>query len=232
MRTTVCLAALAALTGAMNLWAADNALTAAEAEQGWILLFNGKDLSGWETKANQPLPDTAIQDGSINPHFRGSGGLVVTKRWYSDFVLACDFKVSPKCNSGIFLRVGNPKDEVQTGLEIQVFDSAGKKALGKHDCGALYDAQAPTKNTMKPAGEWNHLEITAAKNIIQVVLNGEEIVKADLDTYTEPHKNADGSKNKYAKPLKDFPRSGHIGFQDHGHDVWYKNIKLKPLTLK
>ena len=229
MRRTIGLALVAAL-GVTALRAADNALTTAEQNQGYTLLFDGKDTAGWLLKGEKPLPSTCVQDGALNPHFPNSGGLVYTKAVYGNFVLSCDFKVSKGCNSGIFLRVGNPRDEVQTGLEIQVLDSAGKARVGKHDCGALYDAQAPTKNAMKPAGEWNHIEITADKSMVRVVLNGEPIVTADLDKYTEPHKNTDGSKNKYDKPLKDFPREGHIGLQDHGGDVWYKNIKIRALN--
>ena len=82
---------------------------------------------------------------------------------------------------------------------------------------------------MKPAGEWNHVEITADKSKVKVVLNGQQVVDADLDRWTEPHKNPDGTPNKFDKPLKDFARTGYVGLQDHGHDAWYKNLKIKPL---
>jgi hypothetical protein len=152
-----------------------------------------------------------------------------TKRKFADFVLACDFKVSPQCNSGIFVREGDPADPVQTGLEIQLFDSAGKKKLGKHDSGAIYDALAPSKNAMKAAGEWNHIEITATGAKVRVVLNGEQVVDADLSQWTAPEKNPDGTKNKFKAALRDFPREGHIGLQDHLSDVWFKNLKIKLL---
>jgi hypothetical protein len=142
-------------------------------------------------------------------------------------VLACDFKISKGCNSGIFVRTDNPKDPVQTGIEIQVYDTAGKEKVGKNDGGAIYDLVAPSKNAMKPAGEWNHIEITCDKNKIKVVLNGEAIADMDLDQWTEAGKNPDGSKNKFTKALKDFARDGQLGFQDHGQPCWYKNIKLK-----
>jgi hypothetical protein len=228
MRRTTWLAVLALVLGVAALRAADNTLTATEQQQGYALLFDGKDLSGWVSKINKPLPSTCIQEGSLNPHFPGSS-LIYTKQRYGNFVLSCDFKISPRCNSGIFIRVGDPMDEVQNGLEIQVLDSAGKAKPGKNDSGALYDILPPSKNTMKPAGEWNHIEITADKNVIKVALNGEEVINADLDKYTEPGKNLDGGKNKYNKAIKDFPREGHIGFQDHGQDVWYKNVKIKVL---
>jgi len=207
---------------------ADNALTEQEKKDGWVLLWDGKASEGWTDGAGAPLKESCFQDGSLNPQ-GVAGHMAYTKARYGNFVLACDFKVSKGCNSGIFFRVGNPKDPVQTGFEIQVFDSAGKEKLGKHDAGALYDAVAPAKNAMKPAGEWNRAELTADKSRVKIVLNGETIVEADLDQWAEPGKNPDGSKNKYKAALKDFPREGHLGLQDHGHAVWYKNLKVKPL---
>jgi hypothetical protein len=227
MRLSPCLA-VASLAVAVAAFAADNQLSPAEKQQGYHLLFDGMDASGWFVKGNKPLPTTNIEEGSLNPYKCG-GGMVYTKERFANFVLSCDFKVSQGCNSGVFFRVGDPKNEVQTGFEIQVFDSAGRPKPGKHDCGALYDVLAPSKNPMKPAGEWNHMEITANKAIVKVALNGETVVETDLDKYTEPGKNIDGSKNKFEKALKDFPREGHIGLQDHGKPVWYKNMKLRAL---
>ena len=198
---------------------------------GWIALFDGKTPAGWLI-GGAAVPQANVQDGAINPHKVGGGRklhVMYTKQTFSDFVLSCEFKVSKRCNSGVFLRMGDPKDPVQTGLEIQVFDSHGKEKAGAHDCGALYDALAPSKNATKPAGEWNRMEITARGSTIQVVLNGQRVIDADLDRWAEAGKNPDGSKNKYRKALKDFPREGHIGLQDHNHDVWYRDIKLKRL---
>ena len=206
--------------------AADNELTPQERQDGWVLLFDGKSPGGWVNK-DKPLPAANIQDGAINPH---KAGAYVTyyKEPFDNFVLSCDFKVSKGANSGIFIRTADMNDPVQRGFEIQIFDSAGR-APGKHSCGALYDAVAPSVEASKPAGEWNHIEITADRNMVKVVLNGRQVVEADLDRWTEPGKNPDGSKNKFKKALKDFARSGYIGFQDHNSPVWFKNVKLKRL---
>src|SRR5437016_826555 len=154
-------AAVALLAAAAPLHAADNELTPGEKANGTVLLFDGKSLSGWlSNRTGQPIPEKSVQDGVLNP-LKTGGSLVYSQAKYGNFVFSCDFKVSPKCNSGIFLRVGDPKSEVQTGFEIQVFDSAGRANPGKHDCGALYDVLPPRVNAMKPAGEWNHVEITA-----------------------------------------------------------------------
>ena len=78
-------------------------------------------------------------------------------------------------------------------------------------------------------GQWNCMVITAKANKIQIVLNGERIIDMDLDKWTEAHKNPDGTRNKFNTAYKDMPRVGHIGFQYHGHPVWYRNIKIKTL---
>ncbi len=212
--------------------AADNELTDQEKADGWVLLFDGKSMDGWvNDKTGQPAPNEAAAEGSFNSHKIGNKAYVPynSKQKYGDFVLALDFKVSKGCNSGVFIRLANPKDPVMTGFEIQVFDSFGKEKPDKHDMGALYDALEPSKNACKPAGEWQHLEITAKGNRITVVQNGQQIVDADLDKWTEAGKNPDGTKNKYKTAYKDMAKEGYIGVQDHGHDCWYKNVKVKVL---
>ena len=81
------------------------------------------------------------------------------------------------------------EDPVQSGLEIQILDTHGKEPTTNHDCGALYDALGPTRNTCKPAGEWNQMTITCDGSIVVVALNDEEIVRADLDDWDTPHRN-------------------------------------------
>ena len=111
-------------------------------------------------------------------------------------------------------------------LEIQIERPA--KDPDKHSCGALYDALDPTKEATTKDG-WNHLIITATGPKITVVMNGEPIIDADLERWTEPGKNPDGTNNKFHTALKDFKREGHIGLQDHGAVVKFRNIKIKPL---
>jgi hypothetical protein len=83
---------------------------------------------------------------------------------------------------------------------------------------------------MKPPGEWNHMQITCDKNTISIEVNGSEVTRTDLDQWTTANKRPDGSDHKFDVVYKDHPRKGYIGLQDHGSDVWYKNIKL--LRLK
>ena len=203
-----------------------NELTAEERRDGWVLLFDGRTPAGWANTAN-PLPAANVQDGAINPH---KAGAYVTyhDQPFDDFVLRCEFKVSPGANSGVFVRTADRNDPVQRGFEIQIHDSAGKPPT-KHSCGALYDAVAPSVEASRPAGEWNHLEITADGPSIKVALNGKPIIDADLNRWTEAGKNPDGTKNKFARALKDFPRAGYIGLQDHNAPVWFRNIRIKKL---
>ena len=132
-------------------------------------------------------------------------------------------------NSGVFIRTGDITKSVQTGLEIQIFDSFGKDTPGTHDCGALYDCLAPSENCVKEAGQWNHVTIKAKGPMLTVVMNDVQIIDANLDDWTRAQYNPDGSKNKFKMAIKDFPRVGNIGFQDHGKPVWYRDIKIKSL---
>lgn len=209
--------------------APDNELTPEEKEAGWLLLFNGKDLTGWTTPSGEQ-GKTPVQDASINPH--GAGGyMMIHKRPWENFVLSLDFKISPKCNSGIFIRTfpltPRPgKDVGFNGIEIAIDDT---KDAGFFDTGAIYDLVKPSKNAMKPVGEWNHIVITCDQAKIKVELNGEVVTRMDLDEWTKPNVRPDGTPHKFDVAYKDHPRKGYIGLQDHGANCWYKNIKLLPL---
>lgn len=226
MRTRSWLVVVTALLlGTPVVNAADNELTAQEKSDGYVLLFNGKDLTGWHRNSDG-FGGWKAEDGALC--LSKGGGMLYADGKFGDFVLKTDFKMSERCNSGVFIRVGNPKDEVQTGLEIQVQDDYGKNP-NKNSVGSIYDLVAPSKNTVKPAGEWNTCVITANKNMISVELNGEKVAEMDVDQWTTPGKQPDGSKNKYKTAVKDFPRVGLIGLQDHGRPVCFKNVKVKPL---
>ncbi len=161
---------------------------------------------------------------------RKGGGDIWTKETFGDFVLDLEFKTAKGANSGVFLRTGDISDFVQTGIEVQILDYEGKdSAKSRGACGAIYHCLAPKKDAVKKTGEWNHYTITCKANKIYVVLNGEQIIDMDLDLWTEAHKNPDGTKNKFRTAYKDMPRAGHIGFQDHGDPVWFRNVKIRPL---
>lgn len=214
---------------AVTAWAADNELAAGEKREGWLLLFDGATTNGW-MNSDRTAPRTPVVDGTLAPHRAGHYMLVHTQQW-ENFILALDFKISPKCNSGIFLRTHSltppaGKDVGFNGLEIAIDDTMQS---GFHDTGALYDLVKPARHVMKPVGEWNHMEITCDGSRLEVVLNGERVTRADLAQFTEPNKRPDGSAHKFDTALRDHPRRGYLGLQDHGRPCWFKNLKLKPL---
>jgi hypothetical protein len=197
--------------------------TADPKKGGWRLLFDGIDLAGWTSAAGQQPGKGWIADDGALVRKEPAGDLWTRDR-FGDFILDLEFQTTG--NSGVFIRTDKPTDNVQTGLEIQI---ERPSRPDKHSCGALYDALAPTKEASNRDG-WNHLVITARGSQITVVMNDELIIDADLDRWTEAGKNPDGSKNKFNAALKDFKREGHIGLQDHGAVVSFRNIKIKPLN--
>jgi hypothetical protein len=208
------------------------AVAAQPAERGFVSLFNGKDLSGWKTA---PGSRWVVEDGTLTLKDRSDAQehnleYLWTEKSYGNFVLELEFKIPERANSGIFLRTADLKDPVYTGIEVQVCNSYGRKELSRGGtAGAIYDCLAPTKNAVKKPGQWNRCRITCRDNKILVVLNGQPVIDMDLDRWTQPHQNRDGTKNKFPRALKDFARQGHVGLQDHGLPVWYRNIRIKPL---
>lgn len=222
MTPTILLAALA-------LAPADNELTTKEKTDGWVLLFDGKTLDGWMTSSGKPSR-TPVEGGAINPHKCG-GYMMVHKEMWENYVLSLDFKISKKCNSGIFVRTSSltprpGKDVGFNGLEIAIDDTT---TAGFHDTGAIYDLVKPKKNAMKPVGEWNHIVITSDRNVLEVELNGEKVTRMDFDEWAKANTRPDGTTHKFDIAYKEHPRKGYIGLQDHGSPCWFKNIKIKRL---
>ncbi len=187
-------------------------------DKGWVTLYNGKDLTGWQTTGNW-LPQ---KDGSllIQPR-KGERGwqrysaYLWSEKKYKDFVLHVEYKYPPKGNSGIHFRVGDLKNPVNTGIEAQVLDSYGKKKMGHHDHGGIIRTVGASKNMSKKPGEWNTMILTCKGHHLKVQLNGEPIIDIQLDK----------------TPMKDRPLEGYIGLQDHGepNNLHFRNIKIKEL---
>lgn len=198
-------------------------LTATAVAAGeWKPLFNGKDLDGWTNRDGKaPGAGWTVADGTL-AIAKPKTGDIWTRDRFGDFVLELEFKTAG--NSGVFLRTADPKNNVQTGIEIQVNVPGGPD---KHSVGSIYDLVAPSKNAGKDG--WNKAVLTAKGASLTVELNGEKVASMDLDQWTEAGKNPDGSKNKFKTALKDFKREGHIGFQDHGATVAYRNVRIKTL---
>jgi hypothetical protein len=214
-----------------------------KSEEGLITLFDGKDISAWTTETG----DWRIEDGILVLHNKGDHNMVNssylwTRETFGDFVLELDFKVPDEPiyglekfkgegkpgNSGVFIRVENTKDPVQTGIEIQVGTMKSGDELSRGSVGGLFDLVPPAANMYKP-GEWNHYRITCNGSLVTVELNGRETASADLNNWVTERMNPDGSPNKFKRPLKEFARTGHIGLQDHGTPAYYRDIRIKKL---
>jgi len=206
-----------------------NALTDQEKREGWQLIFDGRTTRGWMSTKGEPLPQSHVQGGALNPH--PCNYMLVYEKPLGNFELALDFEISQKCNSGIFIRTfplqPRPgRDVGYNGLEIAIDDTQGANF---YDTGAIYDLVKPAVNAMKPVGEWNHIQIKSDRNVIEVVLNGKRVSCMDLDAWTEKNKRPDGSAHKFDTVFKDHPRQGYIGLQDHGSDCWFRDIKIRLL---
>jgi hypothetical protein len=185
-------------------------------ESAFVAMFNGKDLSGWNTTGNWVVEEDNTV--TLKPRLGERGwtrykDYLTTDRQYGDFVLDLEFKFDAKGNSGVFMRIGDLEDHVKNGFEVQILDTHGKKKFGAHDCGGVIGTSSPSKMMVKPAGEWNRYVITVKGNRLKVVLNGEQIQDVDL------------SETK----LKDRPSKGYISFQDEAKRIWYRNVKIKEL---
>ncbi|MGO9468956.1 MAG: protein kinase domain-containing protein [Isosphaeraceae bacterium] len=191
-------------------------------------IFDGTSAKGWMLRDGKPLPQRHVQPDGLNP--RGSGSyLVVYEQKLGDFVLDFDYKLSKGCNSGVFIHVSDLNDPVNTGIEVQLDDAAGK---GLHDPGAFYGLVPPRVQAQKPPGVWNHMTVTARGPVVAVSLNGTAVSSINLDDWPVPGKRPDGSDHKFRNvAIARLPRTGYVGFQDHGSDCWFKNIVLNsPLS--
>jgi hypothetical protein len=192
---------------------------------GWICLFDGKGVDAWQ---KPPADRWKVVDGVLT--WEKGCGNIWTKDQFGDFQLDLEVKVAKNTNSGVFLR--SPKGEtnwLHGSIEIQILGSYGDRKPNKHDMCAVYDVLAPSVAAETPIGEWNHVVITFKGNSLKIELNGKQVIDADLNQWTEAHKNPDGSPNKFNTAYKDMAKVGHLGLQDHGSPVWYRNIKVKPL---
>ncbi|MHA4894449.1 3-keto-disaccharide hydrolase [Pedobacter sp. PWIIR3] len=206
------------------------------ASKGFTKLFDGKSTSGWHTYGKTAASTKWKADaGTLHfvPSSEGDGGDLVTDKAYSNFHLKIDWKVAPKSNSGIIFYVQDDPQKYgatyMTGPEMQVLDNDGHPdgKITKHRAGNLYDLIQSSSEPVKPVGEWNTAEIIANKGSLELKLNGISVVKTTL--WDQNWKEL-VAKSKFAawEGFGAF-KSGKIALQDHGDEVWYKNIMIKEL---
>lgn len=219
-----------------------NKLSKKEKKEGWTLLFNGKDFTGWRQcnttsmPANWVIEEDAMKVliGEGKKPGQGAGGdILFGDKKFKDFELSIDWKASKMANSGIFYNVREVpgKPIYYAAPEIQVLDNADAtdNKVDSHLAGSLYDMLPANPKTVKPAGEWNTIVVKVKDGKVTHTQNGVEVVSYTLWT---PEWDALIQKSKF----KNFPgftegisKEGYIGLQDHGYPVWFRNIKIREL---
>lgn len=220
----------------------DNSLSDAEKQEGWTLLFNGKNFDGWRQCNGTAMPaNWAIEDGAMKV-FTGegkkegqgaNGDILYAPKKYKDFELAIEWKSSLRGNSGIFYYVQEVpgKPIYFASPEVQVLDNkdASDNKIDSHLAGSLYDMIAADPASVNPAGSWNKVVIKVKDGHVTHTMNGKEVVSYTLWT---PEWDALVNNSKF----KTFPgftngiaKEGFIGLQDHGYTIWFKNVKIREL---
>lgn len=219
---------------------AQNTLTPVEQAQGWKLLSGPDATQQWRGYKSPSFPEKGwtFADGAFTHQAQGGGGDIITNDQFGDFEFECEFKTAPKANSGIIYRIAETKDTPwMTGPEFQVIDDAGaeEKPDSVHSSGALYDIVAPpAQKALKPAGEWNAARVSIRSGVLQHWLNGMKVVEARL--FDESGKPTPEWLAKIeASKFKQWPGfglevKGHIGLQDHGDEVSYRNLRARDLS--
>lgn len=220
-----------------------NGLTQEEQEEGFFLLFDGETTEGWRNYGEDTFPESGweIQEdgilhviGSGQGEAGGKGGDIIYDEQFKDFHLKLEWKVSPGGNSGIFYLAEEKEGEPiwKSAPEMQILCNeehidAQLGVDGNRKAGSLYDLIPADPQNAKPTGEWNEVEVMVFKGTVVHKMNGEVVLEYHLGT-TDWENMIENSK------FADFPefgkyREGYIGLQDHGDDVWFRNIRLKKL---
>ncbi len=219
---------------------APNTLTKEEKNEGWKLLFDGKTTKGWRNfKSNNIGAAWKVSEDALHldtskkddGHIIG-GGDILTEGEYENYELSMEWKIQACGNSGVIFNVqeGASNGAVwHSGPEMQVLDNTchPDAKIIKHRAGDLYDLISCKTETVKPAGEWNQVKIVSNKGHYEFWLNGVKTVEFTMHT-PEWDQLVAGSKFKSMSDFGKFTK-GHISLQDHGDQVWYRNIKIKEL---
>jgi hypothetical protein len=219
--------------------------SAAKDEKDFIPLFDGKTTRGWHTYGKNTIGKAwKVEDGALRLDAASKkdwqtaeGGDIMSDEEFDNFDLKLDWKISPKGNSGVIFYIHEDPANFQypwnTGPEMQVLDNGSPVQLGHddaklytHRAGDLYDLLA-AKEAVKPAGEWNAVEIVANRGKLDFYMNGIHTLSTTMwnDTWKQMVRI---SKFKGMEGFGTYQK-GRIGLQDHGNDVWFRNIRIKKL---
>ncbi len=216
----------------------NKASTGNSGSDGWTVLFDGKSTNGWHTYGQTGTGAAwQVTDGTLHmdPAAKkqpNDGGDIVTNAEYGNFDLKLEWKIAPAGNSGVLFYVHEDpakyKATYWTGPEMQVLDNGHPDyKIIKHRAGDLYDLISSVKEMQKPAGEWNEAEIISNNGKLEFYLNGVRTVSTTM--WDESWKKMVGGSKFTQWPDFGTFTKGHIALQDHGNDVWYRNIRIKEL---
>ena len=206
-----------------------NRLTAAERAAGWQLLFDGNSLEGWRGYNSEFMPTGwSVENGMLTR--TGPGGDIITEQQFGDFELYLEWLVGPGGNSGVLLRAVEGQEEVYHGApEMQILDDAGHPD-GRSpltSAGSNYGLHGAPHGIVKSAGEWNSSRIVVVNNQVEHWLNGDKVVEYELGSADWLRRVAN---SKFAQwPEYGRASRGHIGIQDHGDRVSFRNLKVREI---
>lgn len=206
-----------------------NTLTEAERAAGWRLLFDGETLDGWRPFKGEGAPEGwAVEDGTLARV--GPGGDIITEEEFEDFELSLEWRVAPGGNSGIFYLVSEDAEYVwEAAPEMQVLDDAGHPD-GQSEltsAGSNFALHPAPRGVVRPAGEWNEARIVVRDAHVEHWLNGRRIVEYELGS-------EDWERRVAASKFAEWPEygraaEGHVGLQDHGDRVAFRDIRIRVL---
>ncbi|MDF1575409.1 MAG: DUF1080 domain-containing protein [Bacteroidales bacterium] len=199
-----------------------NSLTEEEKADGFVSLFNGRDLSNWAGNKHS----YSVEDGTIVIRPAQSGGNLYTEKEYSDFIFRFEFKLTPGANNGLGIRTPMEGDAAYVGYELQILDNTAEvySRLQPYQYhGSVYGIIPAKRGYLKPVGEWNSQEVYLKGDQIRITLNGTLILEGDLK---EASKNGTPDRKEHPGLKRS---SGHIGFLGHGSQLWFRNIRIKEL---
>ncbi len=206
-----------------------NRLTAAERAAGWQLLFDGNSLEGWRGYNSEFMPTGwSVENGLLTR--TGPGGDIITEQQFGDFELYLEWLVGPGGNSGVLVRAVEGQEEVYHGApEMQILDDAGHPD-GRSpltSAGSNYGLHGAPRGIVKSAGEWNSSRIVVVNNQVEHWLNGDKVVEYELGSADWLRRVAN---SKFAQwPAYGRASRGHIGIQDHGDRVSFRNLKVREI---
>jgi hypothetical protein len=219
-----------------------NKLTAKEKKDGWVLLFNGKDFTGWRQCNGTAMPKNWVIEDDAMKVFTGEGkkpgagagvDILYGVKKFKNFEVSIDWKASKMANSGIFYNVREiPGKEIYYAApEIQILDNidATDNKLPSHLAGSLYDIIAADPKTVHPAGEWNTIVITVKNGKVTHTQNGVKVVEYELWTPAWDTLVVHSKFKTFPGWKEGISKEGYIGLQDHGYPVWFRNIKIREL---